>query len=490
MLPISYYFWNSYKKSGYNRWKLDRDLYKKQIEQGKDGNAVIKKLVENVLDTQEKTVKDHVTNLEIEVNKIDKEIKQLQEAKSEELNQASQTFERKKQNLMQNQDEIVETYKRSSLMQEKTLRQIREMLWDFSEFLPIFTEEVKKILNTQKGALLDFRKWALTHNCTLTEKEIKEKIMIKKEQTPEEDEEISKKLRRSIWYAVILWIICLFDIFLWYVGIAWFLRTELTSEWSVILLWWFLALVLIPIAVVLVHFSLVAIKKWGIYKQLWIFAVFVVTWLLVFYASQSLGVEDVKLLTPFSLWNLFIVLQKNPEFLLRCFIIPSLFAWEIIVELIDWDLLLKSMSFGKILNFVSRGIYVLNSNKISNYAKEEQRALEKVITEMEDKEIPVWSLIKQDLSEVKSLFEPIRREQEKKLYEYTEKLNDINNQLIALTQEYAIEKDAIDKKYEDDIWELKTKKSINNEKINNLNHQFNQATIDVKEWLLIWLVDK
>ena len=109
---------------------------------------------------------------------------------------------------------------------------------------------------------------------------------------------------------------------------------------------------------------------------------------------------------------------------------------------------------------------------------------------MEDKEIPVWSLIKQDLSEVKSLFEPIRREQEKKLYEYTEKLNDINNQLIALTQEYAIEKDAIDKKYEDDIWELKTKKSINNEKINNLNHQFNQATIDVKEWLLIWLVDK
>ena len=148
------------------------------------------------------------------------------------------------------------------------------------------------------------------------------------------------------------------------------------------------------------------------------------------------------------------------------------------------------MSFGKILNFVSRGIYVLNSNKISNYAKEEQRALEKVITEMEDKEIPVWSLIKQDLSEVKSLFEPIRREQEKKLYEYTEKLNDINNQLIALTQEYAIEKDAIDKKYEDDIWELKTKKSINNEKINNLNHQFNQATIDVKEWLLIWLVDK
>jgi hypothetical protein len=48
----------------------------------------------------------------------------------------------------------------------------------------------------------------------------------------------------------------------------------------------------------------------------------------------------------------------------------------------------------------------------------------------------------------------------------------------------------IAKKYAEEIWRLENIKRVNESKINKLNHDFNQASIDVKEWILIWLIDK
>jgi hypothetical protein len=48
----------------------------------------------------------------------------------------------------------------------------------------------------------------------------------------------------------------------------------------------------------------------------------------------------------------------------------------------------------------------------------------------------------------------------------------------------------IAKKYAEEIWRLENIKRVNEAKINKLNHDFNQASIDVKEWILIWLIDK
>ena len=57
MLPITYYFWNSYKKSWYVRGKLDRAEYDKRVSQWwKDSNVFVKKLVDSVLEDQAKTV--------------------------------------------------------------------------------------------------------------------------------------------------------------------------------------------------------------------------------------------------------------------------------------------------------------------------------------------------------------------------------------------------------------------------------------------------
>ena len=97
MLPLTYYFWNSYKKSGYVRWKLDRAEYDKQVsQQWKDSNVFVKKLVDNVLEDQEKTVKENITTLEIEVNNADKELKKIQASKSEEENNVTEIYINKK----------------------------------------------------------------------------------------------------------------------------------------------------------------------------------------------------------------------------------------------------------------------------------------------------------------------------------------------------------------------------------------------------------
>lgn len=501
MLPITYYFWNSYKKSGYVRWKLDRAEYDKQVtQQWKDSNVFVKKLVENVLEDQGKTVKETITTLEIEVNNADKELKRIQALKSDETDKTSEIFANREQILKQEEYRIQQEFPNNSLLEVQQLKKAKEVLWDLLEFLGTYGEEVKKWVAGQSERLLWQRKNALKHNTRLTAQEIKENI------TPKENKEKDKKdnknrsqwniMWKSLWYLIILWVICIFDIFLWYVWIVWVLRRSITSERAVVALWWFLATILIPLAISLVHFAVVAKEKWWSMKQLWNITIITVIFLLVLYACQSVWKDEWLVLQNFTFWNLINVLQNNPEFLLRCFIIPSLFVWEIIIDLINWDSILEYFWIWKkrwtnsLSRLITNGLYLLKSKKISNYAREERRAIEKLINEMQKEELPVFAEIKKDVAEIQSILDPIWNKQSKKNEEYDEKIARIKNKIEKNLSDRTISLQWITNKYAWEIARLENIKRINEIKINKLNHDFNQASIDVKEWILIWLIDK
>jgi hypothetical protein len=56
--------------------------------------------------------------------------------------------------------------------------------------------------------------------------------------------------------------------------------------------------------------------------------------------------------------------------------------------------------------------------------------------------------------------------------------------------EYKANLQTISNKYAWEINRLENIKRTNETKINKLKHDLNQASIDVKEWILIWLIDK
>lgn len=498
MLPITYYFWNSYKKSGYVRWKLDRSEYDKQVsQQWKDSNIFVKKLVENVLEDQEKTVKEAITTLEIEANNADKELKKIQALKTDDENKLSEIFAEKKRILEQDKSRVEEEYANNSLLEVQQLKKAKEILWNLSEFLWTYAEEVKKWVTMQSERLLWQRKSALKHNTKLTAQEIKENI------APKENKEKDKKdwtkwniTWKSLWYLIILWVISIFDIFLWYVWIVWFLRRSITTERAAIALWIFLAAILIPLAISLIHFATVAKEKWWATKQLWNITIIAVVFLLVLYACQSVWKDERATLQNFTFWNLINVLQNNPEFLLRCFIIPSLFAWEIIIDLINWDLIIEYFWIWKkkwansLSRLIANWLYFLKSKRISNHAKDEKKAIEELINEMQKEEVPAFAEIKKDISEIQSILDPIWNKQSEKIDEYNNKIKAIKGKMEKELSEYNTNLQWIAKKYAEEIWRLENIKRVNESKINKLNHDFNQASIDVKEWILIWLIDK
>jgi len=126
-------------------------------------------------------------------------------------------------------------------------------------------------------------------------------------------------------------------------------------------------------------------------------------------------------------------------------------------------------------------LYFLKSRKISNYAKEEKKAINDLINEMQKEDIPAFSEIKKDIKEVQSIIDPIRNKQAEKQEEYNQKLAIMKNKMEKNLEDYNMAVEEIEKKYAPEINRLEGIKRLNEIKINKLNHDLNQASIDVKE---------
>ena len=100
---------------------------------------------------------------------------------------------------------------------------------------------------------------------------------------------------------------------------------------------------------------------------------------------------------------------------------------------------------------------------------------------MQSEEIPAFTEIKKDISEIQSILDPIRDKQAEKQEELNGKLATIKNKMDNNLKEYNKNIQEIEKKYAPEINRLENIKKNNEMKINKLNHDFNQASIDVKE---------
>ncbi len=501
MLPITYYFWNSYKKNGYSCGKLNRPLYDKRVNQWwkdwwKDSNLFVKKLVDSVLEDQAKTVKDNITTLEIQSNNIDKELKRIQSLKDEEENKTSIIFSNKKQILEQEKSEIEENFENNTLLEAQQLKWAKNLLKNLLEYLSTYAEEVKKTISNQWERLLQQRKSALKNNTKLTAQEIKENIIQKSETNNSKNEKWNNKLWRSLGYLIFLIFMCIFDIILWYWVVAQFFWMY---EWDILInpkiASLFIAICFVPLVIWLIHLCVKGIwwsENKNLNKQLWRLSVVLIVIIVALYILQS----SPQLLNNILRNNIWIILNQQPEILFRSFLLPSLFAWEIVIWLIDWDLILDYFWIWKrkwpnsLSKLINNWLYFLKSRKISNYAKEEKKAINDLINEMQKEDIPAFSEIKKDIKEVQSIIDPIRNKQAEKQEEYNQKLAIMKNKMEKNLEDYNMAVEEIEKKYAPEINRLEGIKRLNEIKINKLNHDLNQASIDVKEWILIWLIDK
>ena len=497
MLPITYYFWNSYKKSWYVRGKLDRAEYDKRVGQWwKDSNVFVKKLVDSVLEDQAKTVKDSITTLEIEYNKADKELNKVQSLKAEEERKTSEIFLNKKVILEQEKAKIDKEFEDNSLLDAQQLKWAKEILWKLLENLWEYSEEVKLWVKSQAERLLSQWKSSLKQNTKLTAQEIKDNIVPKEKNNNSWNDKWGNKLWSSLWYLIFLILMCIFDIILWYwvaldIFTVYEWNTLIDPKWAAL----FVALFVIPLAIWLIHFSVKGMGWWenkNMNKQLWIISVLFVIFIVVLYIFQS-SPQLLKSVMWNELWS---ALAKKPEILFRSFLLPSLFAWEIIIWLINRDLILDYFWIWKkkwpnsLSKLITNWLYFLKSKRISSYAKEEKKLLENLVNEMQNEEVPAFTEIKKDISEIQSILDPIRDKQSQKVEEYNEKIANIKNRMDKNLKDYNANMQGIANKYADEIARYENIKKINELKINKLNHDLNQHCIEAKEGILIWLIDK
>ena len=497
MLPITYYFWNSYKKSWYVRGKLDRSEYDKRVSQWwKDSNVFVKKLVDSVLEDQAKTVKDAITTLEIESNKADKELSRVQSLKAEEERKTSEMFANKKIILEQEKAQIDQDFEDNSLLDAQQLKWAKEILWNLLEKLWEYSEQVKWWVKDQAERLLSQWKSALKRNTKLTAQEIKDNIIPKEKNNNPSTNKWSNKLWSSLWYLIFLILMCIFDIILWYwvaldIFTVYEWNTLINPKWAAL----FVALFVIPLAIWLIHFSVRGMWWWenkNMNKQLWLISVLFVIFIVALYIFQS-SPQLLKSVMWNELWN---ALAKKPEILFRSFLLPSLFAWEIIIWLINRDLILDYFWIWKkkwpnsLSKLITNWLYFLKSKRISSYAKEEKMALENLVNEMQSEEVPAFTEIKKDISEIQSILDPIRNKQSQKVEEYNEKITNIKNKMDKNLKDFNDNMQWIANKYANEITRFENIKKINEIKINKLNHDLNQHSIEVKQWILIWLIDK
>ena len=126
-------------------------------------------------------------------------------------------------------------------------------------------------------------------------------------------------------------------------------------------------------------------------------------------------------------------------------------------------------------------MYFLKSRKISNYAKEEKKALENIIADMQKEEIPAIAEIKKDIKEIQSVLEPIRNKQSEKEKECYEKLAIIERKKEKNQADYDASIKEIEDKYEPEIRRLDNIKKVNEIKINKIEHDFNKHAMEVEQ---------
>ena len=496
MLPFTYYFRNSYKKSWYARGKLSKMEYKQRVQDGKDTNLFVSNLVDNVLEDQKKTVDTHIEKLEREKNILNNALNTINQNKNEQIDIIKNKLDDENKILKWEKDKIQKEFEETSLLDSEKIATGREILKKLLEFLWLYSNEVQQTVKNQSDSILEQRKWILKKNIKLTVQEVQSQL---KDNTTKTNDKI-KIDRESLWYFLILSLFCIFDVFLGYVWIVWFLRRSIESEWWVVALWFFLALVLIPLAISIIHFSVVAKEKWGVTKQLWTISIIVALILVIIYACQSVSKEEWILLhtisfNPLNLSPFIDVLKWNTEFLLRCFIIPSLFVGEILIDKINWDTILiyfgfwKHSSWSKIKSLIQKILFFLQSHKISKYAQEEQKELSKIIEEMKKEEVPVFVEVKKDINEINTILNPIMNSQEQKIQEYNTKMANIQAKMEENTWNYNKHITEINNRYAPDILTQENKKKIIENKINKLKQDYNQALVSAKEWILIGLID-
>ena len=499
MLPLTYYFWSGYKKSWYVRWKLDRAEYDKKVRvEWMDSNVFVRNLVDNILEDQKSTIRDAIDKLESEKELIGKELTKIKSSKWEEENRIKENFIKTRDLLEEEKSREEQNLIDNTILDPKQLKSAKEMFSKLLEQLWTYSEQAQKWVKDQSEKLLQHWKDALKHNIKLTSQEIKDNILPKetiKETNKKSTTEPKKKLWKSLWYLIFLCCMCCFDIFLWY-----WVATDIFDmyEWQLLLdpkiLAFLVALFVIPLAIGIIHFSSVWIwweKNKRMTKFFWELSVLLTICIVLLYVFQSTPQLLIKIVWS-DFWN---ALVKKPEFLFRAFLIPSLFAWEVIIDLIDRDWLLdyfgiwKNKSRNAITKLINNAVFFLKSKKLSLLAKEEKKSLTALVLEMEKENVPAINEIRKNISEIQIVLDPIFDTQSKKIEQYNEKITQIKTKLDNNLTLYNNKLKAISEKYDKEIAKYEDMKRVNEAKINKHNHDYNQAVIDVKEWVLIWLVE-
>lgn len=484
MLPLSYYFRNSYKKNWYARGKLSKTEYKQWVE---NTNVFVSNLVENVLESQKKTVDSAIWIFESQKNASKSALHEIMENKTKQINAIQEKMNQDNDILKTEQEKIKTNFEKESLIDSKKISYWKDLINQLLKRLDTVSEETNKTINDQSNRLKDKRNDCLKQNISLIKQEVKQFFsnVLNTENNSSSTWKVDKK---SMWFLFLLLVCCFFDVYLGYKMILDISSNDVIFSISI-------ALLIVPIAIILVHFSVEAQKQWWIYKTIWNLSVYFIIFLLIAYVMYSKNTEFMKLLKNFSFGKLGEIFLSDVELILRSFIIPSLFVWEMLIDKINWDVVLNNLWFWKISfwkkisTLITKILFFLKNHKISKYAKEEQKEFNKIIEEMKSETIPSVIEIKKDLNNINSIFNPIVILQEQKISEYNEHMKKLQEKIDenTLLANQAITN--IHNRYSADISKYETTIKNIDIKINKLKQDYNQALVSAKEWILIGLID-
>jgi len=489
-----YYFRDNFKKTWYAHWKLIKGLFREQVESWKvDSKEFIKKQTQSVLESEKEKTDHQISILENNLEEKKKILHNLIMEKDKESDLIHKKSNEKIESLKKEKTRIESEFNVyssdiSTVVVEKMqwitdkLDRIKENLWKYEEQ---WKEYVKKNIDTLKTVL----DWVLkdTKNTITDLKNDIEDVKVKinnKNKTIKQDNWKSKSPLTNRWYVIVLLIISAFDVVAWYVSL------NASAPWQE-LLNFFIALCIVIVWIILINFSNKASEKPWMRKQIWVLCIIFIVLIYLAYVCYAFWEDErFKILSSwFDAWVIVSAILNNEMVIIRALVLPALFVWDIIINLIDWNVILESMRFNqRISSLLSHILLVIKWHSLSKFMREEKKKYHETIDKLSEEPIPGFANVQWEVNEIQWIMKPLLDEFTNKKTACVNRIKELDDQIKSATENADKEIEWLSRKYSPNLtkyeWEIK-KYEI---EINQLKEQIWKAEISVREGIWLWLI--
>ena len=487
MHPLKYYiWWTDARKQWYDYWYVSRARFMvESTKEWRKQTEFVNDYVNEIIKNDKDRTDWQIEKLQGQIDKAKVEIEKIEEKRDLELSEIKEKYIKDRKDAELKKDEIELNFKKISSNILSNMTQANTVINWLVEKLKQYANDSEKYWNSQTEKIWEEWKNFSISSKKFTWEEIKKILLywIDKDTLVKD----KKSCRKDIISMIFFILLCGYDFLLWYKAV-WYFIVQNTTFWIITRV--FVSLMFVPLVIWSVHYA-ASTLWWSALKQskLWKYTIYFILLIVLLYVAQSLPESVKSALDP----RFVSFLETDAlELIFRLFMIPSMFIWEIIIESTDWENIANHFSriwkkFSVVTHLVRNWLTALKMRSLSKWLKEEKKIISENIDNIKSESTPDFSKIKEEITEIQSLINPIYDNQAWSKWVYERSLNEVKDEIQDLKNKYDEKVVKVNFKYSEETKEMKNLVDTNKRLIDSYTKQLSELESDTREWFLRWL---